>query len=136
MSSQTGFNFINGQQNRDEILSGVCCAQLVSDYFEIPENVTGFRITICADYPAQLVFLKDVWDNQFTKMFKGVTVGEVDLEFQRKLASALGITNLGETYNIQVEVRSVDGLVTTTIKQYTTYGQLEDCLKLLKGESQ
>ena len=120
---------------RDVAMSGVSCYPIISKYFDVPEGTTGFRLTIDSSKPVQLTFMKSTWDSPYVKLFKGTSIGEIDSAFQVELANALGIYNVDQTSCVEVEVKAVEDIVTTTIKQYTTHGQLEDCLKLLKGES-
>lgn len=120
---------------RDVAMSGVSCYPILKKYFDIPEGTTGFRLTIDSSKPAQLTFMKSTWESPYVQLFKGASIGEIDTDFQIELANALGIYNVDQTFCIEVEVKSVEDIVTTTIKQYTNHGQLEDCLKLLKGES-
>ena len=121
---------------RDVAMSGVSCYPVLQKYFDIPEGTTGFRLTIDSSKPVQLTFMKSTWESPYVQLFKGDSIGEIDTDFQIELANTLGIYNVDQTFSIEVEVKSVEDIVTTTIKQYTTHGQLEDCLKLLKGESQ
>ena len=121
---------------RDTIMTGASCYNLLKQYVDIPEDVTGFKISIEADNPPSLLFVKFDWSTQTIRKLKGIIAKDSGAEFCAKLLEALGVTNLGEVSSVVVEVKGYDDIVITTIQQATTHGQLEDCLKLLKGESQ
>ena len=120
---------------RDMPMSGASCYGVLKQYVDIPEGATGFRIDVEAYRPSTLMFLKEDWKTQTIHKYKGIVMDEFSSEIAGKLLVALGVTDLGEVSSVVVEVNSINDIVTTTIKQATTHGQLEDCLKLLKGES-